>query len=65
LDGTGYWVAALNSNWPKRIQFGRRKLARIGKIKVQQLRRCDKIARDFFSRLMTQTGQLLGARADQ
>jgi hypothetical protein len=65
LEGTACWATALNSNWLKRIQFGRQKLERIGKIKVQQLRRCDKIARDFLSRQMMQTGQLLGARAGQ
>jgi hypothetical protein len=65
LEGTGYWAIALNSNWLKRIQFGRQKLERIGKIKVQQLPRYDKIARGFFSQLMTQTGQSLGARAGQ
>jgi hypothetical protein len=65
LEGTGYWATTLNSNWLKRIQFGRQKLERIGKIKVQQLPRYDKIARGFFSQLMTQTGQSLGARAGQ
>jgi hypothetical protein len=65
LEGTACWAIALNSNWLKRIQFGRQKLERIGKIKVQQLPRYDKIARDFFSRLRTQTGQSLGALAGQ
>jgi hypothetical protein len=65
LEGTACWDTALNSNWPKRIQFGRQRLERIGKIKVRQLRRCDKIAKSFFSRLMTQTGQSLGALAGQ
>jgi hypothetical protein len=65
LEGTGYWATTLNSNWLKRIQFGHQKLEQTGSIKVQQLPRYDKIARGFFSRLRTQTGQSLGALAGQ